>query len=35
MDEIAGWGSMGPAERWAVLRRTAERADRQRTLEVK
>jgi uncharacterized protein len=34
MDEIARWGSMSPAERWAVLRRTAERAGR-RTVEVK
>jgi predicted Fe-S protein YdhL (DUF1289 family) len=34
MDEIAGWGSMSPAERWTVLRRTAERAG-QRKLEVK
>jgi predicted Fe-S protein YdhL (DUF1289 family) len=34
MDEIAGWGSMSAAERWAVLRRVAERAG-QRALEVK
>jgi len=34
MDEIAGWGSMSPVERWAVLRRTAERAG-QRAVEVK
>ena len=34
MDEIARWGSMSPAERWAVLRRTAERAG-QRAVEVK
>jgi predicted Fe-S protein YdhL (DUF1289 family) len=34
MDEIAGWGSMSAAERWAVLRRVAERAGH-RALEVK